>query len=274
MIVPARRRVPRTQNYRRAGVWPGLGDLVAKPNYETCDPRDVACVARNTAAADQWSQAIAKAQADANLAQCRANADNASSPQQKADVLASCGIAYSGAQAYSIEQGTPAANANWGAPVGIPLPQAATRTAARGGQLTFSTSRGGTSLQVGDTWQVSITGASPNSPVTVKMGSDITPMGSTDGAGSFSKSGTFDSSTVGSWQETWAVGGVTSGSVSFTVAAATTPDGKTIIKSGGTQTGSTSATSISIGGFDLSTIPWWGWLAAGGAVLYAMKGGR
>jgi hypothetical protein len=42
MIVPARRRAPRTQNYR------GLGATV--PIYENCNPLDSACVARNTAA--------------------------------------------------------------------------------------------------------------------------------------------------------------------------------------------------------------------------------
>lgn len=37
---------------------------------------------------------------------------------------------------------------------------------------------------------------------------------------------------------------------------------------------STAGNSATVGGFDLSTIPWWGWLAAGGAALLMMKGGR
>jgi hypothetical protein len=104
-------------------------------------------------------------------------------------------------------------------------------------------------------------------------------MGSTDNSGNFSKSGTFDTSTVGSWQETWAVGGAQSGTVSFTVAAATTPAGQKIITSsgatGGTATGSTSGSTTSsttTAGFDLSSIPWWGWAIGAGAAIFAISG--
>ena len=38
------------------------------------------------------------------------------------------------------------------------------------------------------------------------------------------------------------------------------------------STGAVVATPLTVGGFDLSTIPWWGWLAAGGAALFLMKG--
>ena len=59
---------------------------------------------------------------------------------------------------------------------------------------------------------------------------------------------------------------------------ATTQIGKAIVSSSGTADAATSGTSTTassttVGGFDLSTIPWWGWLAAGGAVLFMMKGG-
>src|ERR1035437_1531908 len=94
---------------------------------------------------------------------------------------------------------------------------------ANGGRLTFTTSRGGTSLQVGDTWTVAITGATPKAPVTVSgsMPSGAfsgSSMGSTDASGTFSKSGTWDAGTVGAWQESWMVGGEPSGSISFSVA--------------------------------------------------------
>jgi hypothetical protein len=93
---------------------------------------------------------------------------------------------------------------------------------ANGGQLTFTTSRGGTSLQVGDTWTVSISGATPKAPVTVSgsMPSGAfssTAMGSTDANGTFSKSGTVDAGMIGAWQESWMVGGEPSGSLAFSV---------------------------------------------------------
>lgn len=91
------------------------------------------------------------------------------------------------------------------------------------GQLTFSNSRNSTNLQVGDTWTVRITGAGANLPVAV-VGvhdgvSSNAQMGMTDGAGTWSKSGTFDSSTVGNWQETWYVNGQSVGALVFTVSA-------------------------------------------------------
>src|SRR5689334_2549016 len=61
--------------------------------------------------------------------------------------------------------------------------------APKGGSVSFQPSRSG-SLQPGDTWRISISGASPNTPVTVtggKNGQSITnSMGTTDGAGNFS----------------------------------------------------------------------------------------
>jgi hypothetical protein len=73
MIVPKRRRVPGTQNYR--GVWSGLGDAsygqdIPAPTYENCNPIDSACVARNLARDDQWNQAVAAAANAQHLADC------------------------------------------------------------------------------------------------------------------------------------------------------------------------------------------------------------
>lgn len=94
---------------------------------------------------------------------------------------------------------------------------------ASGGQLSFTTSRVGTSLQVGDTWMVSISGASPKATVTVSGSMPSGPfgasgMGSTDDLGNFSKSGTVGPGDIGAWQESWAVGAESSGSFSFSVA--------------------------------------------------------
>ena len=40
------------------------------------------------------------------------------------------------------------------------------------------------------------------------------------------------------------------------------------------STGAVVASPLTVAGFSLSTIPWWGWLAAGGAVLFMMGGKR
>lgn len=91
--------------------------------------------------------------------------------------------------------------------------------------VSFVSSRGGTSLQVGDTWTVKITGGAANAPVTVvfsgsnpSAGKSAT-VGNTDGTGSFSMSGSALASQVGTYTETWGVGGVPAGAFSFSIAA-------------------------------------------------------
>ena len=98
-----------------------------------------------------------------------------------------------------------------------------------------NTSRPGQSPQVGDSWQLSVKGA-PNAPVTnsaTQNGTALgtTPYGATDASGNFSLSGTFSSGSIGSWVETWSVGGVQAAPVSFVVSAAL---------GGGSTAGSTS----------------------------------
>lgn len=88
-----------------------------------------------------------------------------------------------------------------------------------------NTSRPGQPLQVGDNWQVNITGATPNSPVTVsgtQNGASSGPAaaeGTTDSNGNFSTSGTMTASTVGNWAEQWSVAGKIL-NLSFSVSAA------------------------------------------------------
>ena len=287
MIVAARRRAPRAQNYRR-GATPGMGVFTppATPKYAVCETYDSACVAGNEVLANAYDLAMNQAQANNNNDQCLANAQLSQGQPNYDALVAACGgqlaIQSAPQSGAGINYATVGSQSSSGsASFGIP---------ANGGKMIFTTSRGGTNaLQVGDTWQVQITGASPNSPVTVSGsmpgGTFSGPsMGSTDNSGNFSKSGTFDTSTVGSWQETWAVGGAQSGTISFTVAAATTPAGQSIISSsgaasgGGTATGgSTSAgatsstSSTTIAGFDLSSIPWWGWAIGAGVAIFAMR---
>lgn len=146
-----------------------------------------------------------------------------------------------------------------------------------GGSLAFVTSRSGSVFQPGDTWTLRITGAAPNSPVSVYGGLvgslQNNSMGTTDGQGNWSKSGTFDSSTFGTWQETWYVGGKQVGSqINFSVAQ---PGTGSVPTGGGTSPGSGTGTA---GGGIPSTI--FGinstYVLAGGAalVLLLAMGGR
>jgi hypothetical protein len=49
-----------------------------------------------------------------------------------------------------------------------------------------------------------------------------------------------------------------------------------VVASGGVQSDGASSLAVSptIGGFDLTSIPWWGWAAAAGVALFAFGGGR
>jgi hypothetical protein len=169
--------------------------------------------------------------------------------------------------------------------------------------LVFTTSRGTNSLLVGDTWQIVISGAAPNTPVSVTgnscgacTDSTNTNMGATDGNGSFILGGTIAAGSIGVWAQQWMVGSQSVGHVAFTVAAglpsapppAAPPPGSGAPPAGTpppagacdpsidpTCASGTPATgagffqqTVSIGGFD---IPVWAFIAAaGGAVLLFM----
>jgi len=78
-------------------------------------------------------------------------------------------------------------------------------------------------MEVGDEWIVSITGATPNAPVTVNNnGGGFANVGTTDSNGNFGISGTCTNSQIGSWNEIWMVGGVQVGTLAFTINANTT----------------------------------------------------
>jgi hypothetical protein len=139
--------------------------------------------------------------------------------------------------------------------------------------VSFQNSRGSSALYPGDTWSISITGGAPNSPVVVTGGKngvhDSVQMGTTDSLGKFSLSGTITSDQVGTWNESWTVGGDSAGSFSFSVAqgsATGTPQGAPVL--------TPSLHLPTVGGFDLSSIPWWGWLAGIGGGLYLLGGRR
>lgn len=93
MILPARRRLPRSINYRIPGVWSGLSAFnpPARPVWvDPGYPPDPAIVAANTAANDAYQVAMQQEQAGANFDQCALNAQNANSPEQYAEVMARC----------------------------------------------------------------------------------------------------------------------------------------------------------------------------------------
>jgi hypothetical protein len=224
------------------------------------------------------SQAVAKDNNDT----CLANADNANSPEQRAQVLARC------AGQLSI-QSSADPSAALAAAIRNPQPTPQQSSGSGGGRLAFTSSRGTNALQVGDTWLVSITGANANQPVAASgsMPSGAfnnTPMGSTDASGNFSKSGTVGPGDIGAWSESWYVGAFPSGQFSFTVAPATPPVPGVL--QGGSPApvpsvpvpgagGSTTFVLPTVGGFDLSRVPWWGWAGAAAAAYFMFgQGGR
>lgn len=158
--------------------------------------------------------------------------------------------------------------------------------------------RGGASFTVGDRFQLTIRGAA-NQPVTgtalqngVNLGT--TAYGSTDATGVRVLTGEMDASTVGTWTEIWAVGGVKASPLSFQVAAAPTAPKPPADQSGQSQNKSGSskeevvikgsaggrqgsamppagsnpdAPTISIPDL-IEQVPWWAWVVAGVGVTY------
>jgi len=288
MIRPMRRRtrLKAIALPRARGVWPGLGvldynDLLAQANLQDCDPRDSACVSNNTAkqaaVEDFWAAHQSTGVPDdtkltfAPQTQQQVSEFYSGNPLVGGNVVDTRGI-------MKVSGGASSSGGSGGSATGGSASGGSSNPVS-GGQLSFTTSRGGTSLQVGDSWTITITGATPNQPVAVTGGKNgstaTTPMGTTDSNGRFALSGQFDASTVGSWYENWTVGGVSSGSFSFTVNATvrTTPDGKVIINSSGaTQPAGSSGSAPASSGFDFSSIPVWGWAAAAGVALFALGG--
>jgi hypothetical protein len=264
---------------RRIGVR-GLG-AVPYPTFEVCaGPWDSPCVARNEVTSDNYNVAVAQALAQSNMDQCEANA-RLSPDQYQPALLARC----QGQLAIQSAPDNPVVTTWDGSHAYAPAAPPMVIT-PRGGQFSFQSSRGGTSLYVGDTWTVSITGATPNSPVTVVGTANTGPfgtttMGTTDSAGNFSKSGTLGTGDVGNWGEQWSVGGLPSGTVSFSVqpiSVAAPSGGATPLPTSGTTppvlTPVVTAPAGTTAGFDFSTIPWWGWAAGAGVALFAFGGKR
>ena len=175
------------------GDFSGLG-TVPTPAYETCNPTDSACVARNQVLNAAYNEAVVE-------------------DLWKTYNSGPMPVGWMTAGDDPTRQQQVAANYNTANPVVPAAP------AASGGHVTFTSSRGSNALQVGDTWLVSITGATPNSPVSVNAGGSTTQMGTTDANGNFSLSGTARTQDIGPWNELWSVGGLDSGAFQFTISA-------------------------------------------------------
>jgi hypothetical protein len=274
MIVP-RRTTVRQRNYRRRGLGFTYYDLLDQAGREDCDPRDSACVNRNTqrvvAVQDLWAQYLSNpATANQAAPQIKINVDTSQAAQaafMANQPITSQTVSVGGGSAQTVGQLET---------TGIYAKPQTVAAPSGGGKLTFTTSRGGTTVYPGDTWIVKITGASPNQPVVVVGGrggsADMNTMGTTDSSGNFTKSGTFSAADAGQWQESWSVGGKPSGSFGFTLQSSvpTTPGGDQIINSSGaSQPSNPSAPSVSL--FSFSSIPLWVWGAAAAVGLYAMN---
>jgi hypothetical protein len=251
----------------------GFGDAGPQPTYtpENCAATDSACVQRNALANANFGAAMAAWQVQNNLDGCIANANQNPNP---AAAIAQCNANYSGG------------GAGYDAATSIPYTGGGSSPVVSGGRVSFATAGTGRSGSpyVGDTYQISIAGATPNSPVTVSgngpSGSyNGTVMGSTDANGNFSKAGAFNAGDVGNWSEAWAVGGVPSGQFTFPVNAPipTLPTGTQLTPAAASSstavtTSTPPASADSVSTFSFSSIPWWGWAAGAGIALFAFGG--
>jgi hypothetical protein len=223
----------------------GLGsmsyyDLLAQVPRRDCDPYDVACVAQNqadvTAVQDYWDTHMFLPGGVPEGTQLEFKPLSAGQVQQFTQNVTPTGV-LSVDQVPYVSQAVPGPAPGEASRAYVSSAPPATQGAMKGGTLTFQTSRGGSTLQPGDTWTVSIRGASPGLTVSVTGGKNgavsTTGMGTTDANGDFSLSGTITSDQIGTWAEQWYVSSVLSGSFSFTVSEATTADGKKIIVGNG-----------------------------------------
>ena len=136
-----------------------------------------------------------------------------------------------------------------------------------------NTSRAGfdSSYQVGDNWQLTITGA-PGAAVTAAASQNgaslgTTPFGSLNSSGQMVLTGTMSAGQVGNWQETWNVAGSPAVGISLTVAAAGAAGSNAGSSNAGAGGSNTTAAGSGFTFPDLSSIPSWAWLAGGGVVL-------
>lgn len=111
------------------------------------------------------------------------------------------------------------------------------------GTFRFNASRSGSVLLPGDTWTVSIAGAAKNAAVVATGGvngaSAVLVNGVTDANGNFIAAGQIGAGDVGTWAESWSVGGTVIGTLAFSVIA----NPATAAAASSTSTASTTSTT-------------------------------
>jgi hypothetical protein len=177
-----------------------------------------------------------------------------------------------------------------GVPVytGPPLPGmvagGGSNTPAQGARTVLSftnlTSGDNTNFKVGDRWQIKITGAAPNAPVTVSGGMSggstfasqgMTNQSTTDSSGNFTMNGQMTQAQIGNWSEAWSVAGAPISSFTFNVSPVSGSTGsgqstKTSTTSTSSVFGTLPGGSVDIGGV---SVPWLG-IGAAVVVLFFM----
>jgi hypothetical protein len=277
-------------------------DLLAAAGQENCDPKDSGCVARNqeraNAVEDTW---ITQYMTNPNTANMSAPAITVNLDRSQSAVdafmnnqpLTSETVSVAGSAPISVAQIE--ASPTYRTPLpGKPAPLPSSdplKYTPRVAIANVSTGNAAT-LNVGDSWRVTITGGKPNAVVAVTGGKgsarDTNTVGSTDAAGNFSATGTISTNDIGTWFESWKVDGTPAGEFSFTVpqpqtlTPSGTPTGSGNKNTGGNLPGGSSDTpAASTTTFNFNelfdkarTLPWYAWagIAAGGFIL--TRGGR
>lgn len=167
-------------------------------------------------------------------------------------------------------QATPAETFLGNAPFAAPVSSPDEGIAQVGGsyplavRLVNTSGGSNSSFNVGDSWQIVVTGP-PNSSVTASASQNGTSLGSstmgTIGSnGQLTLTGTFAASQVGNWTETWQVAGQAAGSISFSVGAPSGSSGgggsNTSSPGGGSglDVSSLLSSSVTVGG---TSVPYW-----------------
>lgn len=258
---------------------------------ENCALQDTACIVAAAAKQTANQQAFYQAQADYNTRVC-INAGGGGYVPSGTDPVSWCMNQYGGNPNSVNATSAPVAPAGV-TPALFQTPLAAAAVSSSGGTLRFQnlTSGNNSSLQVGDKWRITITGATPNTQVSVTGGrngqSSATPMGSTDSGGNFSQSGQITADQVGSWQESWSVGSAASGFIAFTVAspASSAPSLSSPASAGAATPGTSGGggAALAPGTFDLTGfltgsaflgVPNWILLAAAAGAVVLLGGKR
>lgn len=171
-----------------------------------------------------------------------------------------------------------------------PQPQpspAGSSSAAVSVRLVNSSGGSNSSFNVGDSWQIIVTGK-PNAQVSASATQNGTslgtsPMGTIGSNGQLVLTGTMASSQVGNWSESWTVGGQNAGSVSFSVAAPSGGSGGGGATGSGIPAGTSNSGASSSNPFGFLTdtftigsvaIPIWAAAGAGLVALFMFTGRR